>query len=228
MTEIWLVRHGQASFGKANYDALSELGIRQTQLLGQHLSALAQPINAYVSGSLQRQRHSAEHAQCQPATVDAAFNEYAFEAILKAYFAQVAQARPDLELGKGNLYQDPKRFQHFFEASLALWLSGSAPDVGHSQLESWATFRQRVIAGLQQAAAAQHARVAIFTSGGVIAVACQAALGLSDETTFALNWRVNNASITRIKVGKRGISLLGFNDTTYLQLAQDPTLITYR
>ena len=34
MSNIYLVRHGQASFGAADYDQLSELGLRQSALLG--------------------------------------------------------------------------------------------------------------------------------------------------------------------------------------------------
>ena len=34
MTTIYLIRHGQASFGQQNYDQLSNKGERQAQLLG--------------------------------------------------------------------------------------------------------------------------------------------------------------------------------------------------
>ena len=36
MITILLARHGQASFGKKNYDELSELGITQARMLGAH------------------------------------------------------------------------------------------------------------------------------------------------------------------------------------------------
>ena len=36
MAQIYLVRHGQASFGSSNYDQLSELGFEQARLLGRH------------------------------------------------------------------------------------------------------------------------------------------------------------------------------------------------
>ena len=39
MRLIYLVRHGQASFGKRDYDALSELGHEQSRLLGRALAA---------------------------------------------------------------------------------------------------------------------------------------------------------------------------------------------
>ncbi len=34
MGQIYLVRHGQASFGSADYDQLSTLGAEQAQMLG--------------------------------------------------------------------------------------------------------------------------------------------------------------------------------------------------
>ncbi|MFQ5527850.1 MAG: hypothetical protein ACE5GX_16530 [Thermoanaerobaculia bacterium] len=36
MSRVLLVRHGQASAGSADYDRLSELGERQSRLLGRH------------------------------------------------------------------------------------------------------------------------------------------------------------------------------------------------
>jgi len=37
MSSIYLVRHGQASFGSANYDELSDRGRRQSRILGEYL-----------------------------------------------------------------------------------------------------------------------------------------------------------------------------------------------
>ena len=36
MSELFLVRHAQASFGKADYDQLSELGVNQSRWLGEY------------------------------------------------------------------------------------------------------------------------------------------------------------------------------------------------
>jgi broad specificity phosphatase PhoE len=37
MASIYLIRHGQASFGAQDYDKLSELGRRQATLTGEYL-----------------------------------------------------------------------------------------------------------------------------------------------------------------------------------------------
>mgnify|MGYP003339533863 FL=1 len=59
MSTLYLVRHGQASFGTPDYDRLSETGVRQVELLRQHLQALDDLPHAVYSGSLKRQRHTA-------------------------------------------------------------------------------------------------------------------------------------------------------------------------
>jgi len=49
--QIYLVRHGQASFGAEDYDELSDLGARQSRLLGGWLASLKQPLSCVVTGS---------------------------------------------------------------------------------------------------------------------------------------------------------------------------------
>lgn len=62
MGNIYLIRHGQASFGADDYDVLSPTGIRQAESLGKHLAALDLSFVRCLSGSLQRQRHTATTA----------------------------------------------------------------------------------------------------------------------------------------------------------------------
>ncbi|MCF8967887.1 histidine phosphatase family protein, partial [Pseudomonas carnis] len=38
MGSIYLIRHGQASFGADDYDVLSPIGVEQAQVLGRHLA----------------------------------------------------------------------------------------------------------------------------------------------------------------------------------------------
>ena len=58
MTVLYLIRHGQASFGAEDYDQLSELGRRQSVLLGTHLRQTQPPLDAIYAGSLRHQKHS--------------------------------------------------------------------------------------------------------------------------------------------------------------------------
>jgi broad specificity phosphatase PhoE len=60
MPAIYLIRHGQASFGKADYDQLSERGIQQAQLLGKFWRSCASVDRLYL-GDLLRHSQTAEH-----------------------------------------------------------------------------------------------------------------------------------------------------------------------
>jgi len=63
MATIYLVRHGQASFGVEDYDRLSQIGWQQGRVLGRALrcsqAATAQP-QAVFGGTLRRHRETVE------------------------------------------------------------------------------------------------------------------------------------------------------------------------
>lgn len=225
MTQLLLVRHGQASFGGNNYDVLSAKGAQQTALTGEHLRRIGSQFDAVYTGRMARQQDSARHAAFSDYTVDPAFDEYDFEGILRAYLPVVVRNNPGLSLSRDQLFGDPRAFQAVFELAIGYWLAGSD---GDQPVESWQHFKARVLAGLQGIAQAERKTVAVFTSGGVIAVAAQAALGLSNEMTFKLNWRIANASLHRFKQGRSGLSLIGFNDIAHLQAAGDAALLSFR
>ena len=43
MSELYLIRHGQGSFGTGNYDKLSDLGCEQARLVGRHFAEFVKP-----------------------------------------------------------------------------------------------------------------------------------------------------------------------------------------
>lgn len=58
MGSIYLIRHGQASFGADDYDVLSPTGIRQAEILGRHLAELGISFDRCLAGDLRRQQHT--------------------------------------------------------------------------------------------------------------------------------------------------------------------------
>ena len=54
MGTLYLVRHGQASFGAEDYDQLSALGQRQSVRLGEYLGGKALKFDAVLTGTLRR------------------------------------------------------------------------------------------------------------------------------------------------------------------------------
>ena len=70
MATIYLIRHGQASFGAEDYDKLSALGMRQAQVAGEYLRDHGIILDAAYSGELLRQRETARLAiASQPSEV---------------------------------------------------------------------------------------------------------------------------------------------------------------
>ena len=90
MSVLYLIRHGQASFGSADYDELSTLGRRQARLLGDHFLKAGIRFDACWSGTLRRQRQTADAIGtcCRQAGIEMpppaqthALNEYDYESV---------------------------------------------------------------------------------------------------------------------------------------------------
>lgn len=234
MAHILLLRHGQASFGTHDYDRLSDLGRRQSQLLGQHLHTLGLRFDAMVCGKLARQQDTAEQARSRlgdelpPLQTDAAFNEYDADGLFRAYLPRALRENPQFATTPQKIFQDRRLFQQVFMTVSGLWLDGAAPERG--ELEPWQAFAARVRDGLQRLNAqyGRDAQIAVFTSGGVIATGAALAMSLSPRDTLKLNWGIYNASISELGFRRSGTYLLGFNNITHLRLAGDPALVTHR
>jgi len=241
MSTLYLIRHGQASFGQTNYDRLSELGARQSQLLGEYWLRGNVKLDAVYVGTLVRQRASAEavagvyRAAGRPfpeAVTIAGFNEYDSSAILTGSVPQILAENPEIAKlmkemspsGKPDLVGDKKNFQRVFSRVMNLWVEGKIKVAG---MESWRDFTGRVNRGLDQLMAEQGAgkTAAVFTSGGPISAAMQRALGASDQVALELGWVIANSSISEFRWSQDKFSLVSFNATPHLEKLE---LISYR
>lgn len=231
MGSILLIRHGQASFGAADYDQLSERGQMQARRLGEALREQGMAISTVWQGPMRRHRQTTEallrglHAPLQ-ARECAGLAEFDHHEVLLRHdpryadvdgFLAKQRARPD---GARTIMAD-------FRMALARWAGG-----GYDQdyAESWAVFRQRALAPLDTVAQAApgEGSVLVVTSGGVIAAVVQALLDLSTDKTLELNWRLANAGVTRLALdggGRR--SLLSLNEHSHF-LGQHAALLTWR
>src|SRR5581483_7348298 len=81
-----------------------------------------------------------------------------------------------------------RAFEKMFQRVTRLWVTGEldSPDV-----ETWQSFCDRVAKGIAVARAA-GGRVAVFSSGGVIAATVRLALELSPIRTLELSWSPRN------------------------------------
>jgi broad specificity phosphatase PhoE len=236
MSEIYLIRHGQASFGAADYDRLSEKGVTQAAVLGEHLANLDVEFDAVCCGEMDRQQKTAQGMMVAyrqkglyvpTPEVMKSFNEYDAESVWKS---QVAKMREDAPEFLDPIEKDPNNnttFQKVFSKVVKRWVSGKFDAPGDF---TWNAFKSRVSEGLFALMVKQgpSKRIAVFSSGGPISVAVQAVLDLDDIKTVDVSWQVMNASITRIVYSRGRIGLAGFNDITHLALTGDKSLLTYR
>jgi broad specificity phosphatase PhoE len=214
---LLLVRHGQASFGTADYDVLSETGWEQGRLLGAWLRDRGTAPSAVVRGGMRRHRETAEAASWADAAVDPGWDEFDHLSVVASY--------PDAPTGD----LDRREFQRVFELATRRWTDGGHDD---EYAEPWPAFRARVAASFDAACArAGSGETAIVvTSGGTIAAVCAALVDpAADAAAYARLWsRFNtvlvNSSVTRVVVGSTGPRLLTFNEHPHLESRH----LTYR
>jgi len=236
MSELILVRHGQASFGAESYDKLSERGVEQVKLLCRHWQSLGEEFDHLYSGLLLRQQETAD--ELAPLLRDAdsklqvldGLNEYNGDPLIQIYLRKYAQEEGFDPLPAWPV-RDPALFQKLFEAATARWIRDALePDAEDAEFEAFGDFRNRVYQALDTIMArhSSGSRVLISTSGGVIAMSLQRVLGFPDAQVIATNWMVHNSSVTRIKYGRGKVSLTQFNSLPHLEQVDLQHFITYR
>jgi len=236
MSMIYLIRHGQASFGHDNYDKLSPTGIRQAKILAGHLFQTNFRPDAAYSGDMARQTATAEevisryrlNGQDFPVLeIMKEFNEYDTTSIVTAMFPAMAMETPGLNDDLSRMYTSKESFKRVFEGAMLRWVTGKFET---RDFETWEGLKARV-AGALLAIIKKHGKgktIAVFTSGGAIAASLSHVLGIPGDFAMRLNWQIVNTSITRYMYNEERITLAGFNSISHLELERDPSLITYR
>ncbi|RMT84125.1 histidine phosphatase family protein [Pseudomonas viridiflava] len=236
MGSIYLIRHGQASFGADDYDVLSPVGIRQAHIVGAHLADLGIRFDRCISGDLHRQKDTAHHAMAQFAEagldvpqlhIDSAFDEFDAEGVMRALIpAMLAEEPTALDILR-DAANNRAEFQRLFSLIIGRWIAGRHDTLG---LQSWLGFVARVKAGLDRIieSAAANERIAVFTSGGTITALLHLITGMPAQQAFELNWHIVNTSLHKLGFRGNEVTLASFNSYTHLQLLKAPELITYR
>jgi broad specificity phosphatase PhoE len=229
---IYLIRHGQASFGATDYDVLSPLGERQAQVLGAHMADLDMRLDRCIAGSLRRQRHTAEWAMKQlpgapEVEIDPAFNEFDAEGMVRTLLPAVLEEQPEAAAVMADIARNHAEFQRLFVLLTDRWRGGQHL---HTELESWERFLERTYAGVQRIVEQAQAgeQIAVFTSGGTIAALLHQIIGLPATRALEMSWQIVNTSLSQLKFSAGDIALASFNTHTHLQLQKAPELITYR
>ena len=224
MSEIYFVRHGQASFGSGNYDQLSELGHEQARLLGEYFRERELTFDHMVIGDMVRHRETADGICVGMGLTDPSFevnpelNEFDFHSVLHAYIAQF----PDQALPEKPVAAD---FFRRLKQGILLWsrgeLQGDLP-------ETWANFEQRLLS-FRESAMQRHAgkRVLVVSSGGAIAMLVRQLLQSPASVMVELNLQTRNTAVTHCRFNQKAMRLGSFNNVPHLDRLDRQSLITY-
>jgi broad specificity phosphatase PhoE len=225
MGTLYLVRHGQASFGADDYDQLSALGYQQAVRLGEYFLLKDVRFTSAITGTLKRQTQTlagiGEGMGLELAAPGAhllwpGLNEYDSHAVIAAIHPQSLE-KPDT----------PELYRHHFRLlkdGLAQWMAGVVSPVG---MPSYSEFAAGVAAALAHVRTQCEGNVLLVSSGGPIATAVGQVLGTSPETTIELNLRIRNSSVTEFAFTPKRHMLLTYNTLPHLDAPDYAGWVTY-
>jgi len=234
-----LIRHAQASFGTADYDRLSALGIVQARLAGEFLATTVRPIARIVTGSLARQRDTATEiaaavTQVMGQSPDIILDQRLDELCIDELIARIAPGLDDptgeIAFDLANAKTSSRSYQKAIRRVFAKWQAMP----GDAAIESWPAFMARARTAIREITSRtpRGTTTIAVSSGALIAAVAQHVLGLPGEAVYTLFEAMRNCSITHLLHSRDRISLSSFNDTTYLaamgMTRSLPDLVTYR
>jgi broad specificity phosphatase PhoE len=222
MGRLFLVRHGQASFGAADYDQLSDLGRQQCERLGAWFRSHGVRFDAVLTGTLKR------HAQSLAA----------IETGLGATHA--AQAQPELDeydshalirtVHDGPLptvKTAPEARVHFqlLRDGLLRWMQGQTQPEGMLRHAAFVAGIEAALARLRQ----RHAdgTALVVSSGGPISMAIGHVLGLQPEAVIELNLHLRNSAVCELRMTSKRLHLMTFNTLPHLDGAEHVSWVTH-
>lgn len=227
MAIVYLIRHGQASFHKSDYDKLTELGVQQSKYVGSALKDRGLTAKIVTSGPLTRHLETADHCLRELGLkvnypISDNWNEYDHNELISTSQPEFAE----FEALKDHIKSHPvplKALQDILNKSILDWMENK-----HTYSVSWSSYKQSAWQELERIARQLKSRenAIVFTSGGPISAIVMKALRLKDEQFIDLQNRMVNTSITKILVGKSGLSVSTYND--YGHLEHDFEKVTYR
>lgn len=222
MGSLLLIRHGQAAYGTADHDRLTERGVQQAQALGHFLSS-ARVDHVYM-GPHRRHQQTFEQAHATHALPDPTmlpgFAEYPAVELLQHFMPRLIAEDPRFaQLPKTPTRELAGKALHTI---LGKWARDEWQVDGVERVEQ---FADRVRGALDQviANAKSGARIAVFTSAGPIGVSVGLTFGASPHHMVRSSVVVRNTSITEIRFRSddfawhpERIALVSFNSTHHL------------
>lgn len=221
MTEIYLVRHGQASFGEKVYDNLSKLGLEQGFLLGKYFKKINVNFDKAYVGTLRRQVQTFEQIKksfnislnCEQSSL---LNEYDVKSVLSGF----VEGR---NLTNDELY-DKKVHFNLLRNAVDAW---SEDKITYDVSETWKEFSDRARNFLNLIGDINSKSILVVSSGGTISMLLKQILDMPSTQFVNFHFQIYNSSFSKIKLNEFGLSLSLFNSIAHLDNENNDQLITY-
>jgi broad specificity phosphatase PhoE len=200
MGTLYLVRHGQASFGADDYDVLSDLGYRQALRLGEYFKYKGISFDAAFSGTLRRQVKTLEGICVGAglplqATQLAGLNEYDSDAVIATIHPHKLETATTPEMYRSHF--------RLLKDGLKQWMDGVVSPLGMPSYTDFVSGITDVLDHIRQT------------------------LGTSPETTIELNLRIRNCSVTEFAFTPKRHMLQAYNTLPHLDAPEHAAWITY-
>ena len=221
MGTLYLVRHGQASFGAADYDVLSDLGHRQALRLGEYFKYKGISFEAAFSGTLRRQVKTLEGicagaGLTLQATQMAGLNEYDSDAVIATIHPRKLEKATTPEMYRSHF--------RLLKDGLKQWMDGVVSPQG---MPEYTEFVSGITDVLDLIRKNYEGNVLLVSSGGPIATAVGHVLGTSPETTIELNLRIRNCSVTEFAFTPKRHMVVTYNTLPHLDAPEHASWVTY-
>jgi broad specificity phosphatase PhoE len=230
MGVIYLLRHAQApaaAYGGRVREApadgkLTALGTEQARRAGVALAARTDRLDHLVSGDLPRQRQTLtlcvqfRRMQATP-VVDTRWNEYDIDAVLGG--------------GGQAATMTGAQLQAVLDEALTDWVGGQ--DSHDHGLETYASYQRRCRDALDAARglASSGKTVLVVSSSGTITQVLAQLWGLDGPQWIRMARTMINASLTKLIVGRGGVSVVSVNEHAHVEDASatgQRTWMTFR
>lgn len=215
---LLLVRHGQASYGAADYDQLSERGWEQSRRLGHWLARGGHRFRTVVVGGMRRHRQTAEAVaegfaaaglDLPEAHEDPGFAEFDHQAVFGAWL----DANATHPVAVASRSGQPRDVAAMLQAALMAWANDELPGLP----ESWSAFGARVHAASERLMAlAGEGEALVLSSGGVISRLAQIALEVPVHRAVELNLALRNSALSEFHPHGERLRLGSWNALPHL------------
>ena len=244
MTELILVRHGQADSAGDNYDQLTDAGHDQARRVGEWLVLNGYQFTRSLHGGLKRQQQTLEAiggaftaaGVAFPALeIHSGFAEFDLK-VWGVIAGQLRHGRPDFsellkQWNRARHENSPNKGDIFKQLTGLILKEWVGQGESFSEAESFPAFKRRVLSAMeihsslatgseQQEKLRESQNYLAVTSGGPISLITGEVLGLDLGRTLGLMRRVYNTSIHQFVRTEAQWNLVAFNSVPHLPVSE--------